>query len=74
MTEAQALRYERRRRQYERERRERERKAKTVIYGTIILLVLMALMGLAEGCVTDAELEARELAYWSNRGVVVSRW
>ena len=74
MTEAQALRAELRRRHYERELIERERRVKTVIYGAIILLALMMLMGLAEGCVTDAELEARELAYWQNHGVAVSRW
>lgn len=73
MTATQALRYERRR--LEAERRER---AKLAIMRAIVLIVgfivICALMGLAEGGVSDAELEAAEVARWEAQGVQIARW
>ena len=73
MTATQALRYERRR--LEAERRER---AKLAFMQAVVLiigfLVICALMGLAEGGVSDAELEAAEFARWEAQGVQIVRW
>lgn len=73
MTNAQALRLERRRREEMLARR-----AQTAIGEAIVimamLLIAIALMCVAEGGVSDAELEAREVAYWAEQGVTIQRW
>ncbi len=73
MTTTQTLRYERRRREAERIERARQPLWQTI---TVILVCLMfaTLMGLAEGGLSEPELEAREIALWESQGISVSRW
>ena len=73
MTATQALRCERRR--LEAERRERAKQAFLQAVVLIVgFIVICALMGLAEGGVSDAELEAAEVARWEAQGVSIARW
>ena len=73
MTTTQTLRYERRRREAERIERARQTLWQTI---TVILVCLLfaTLMGLAEGGLSEPELEAREIALWESQGISVSRW
>ena len=72
-SEQQAMRYERRRRELERERRAREN-VKRAIAALLGFILAMTVMAAAEGGVSDAELEAAEIAYWQEQGVEISRW
>ena len=73
MTATQELRRERRRQEAERIERARRAVWQTIA-GMIIALALCALMGLAEGGVSDTELEASEIARWEAQGVTIHRW
>lgn len=73
MTATQAVRMERRR--LERERIERAHQTvKQAIVIVFACLLIAALMGLAEGGISDAELEAREVSYWAGQGIQIHRW
>ena len=73
MTTTQALRYERRRQEAERIERARQTLWQTI---TVILVCLLfaTLMGIAEGGLSEPELEAREIAFWESQGISISRW
>ena len=73
MTNSQALRLERRRREEMLAKRARLALHETILL-ILMLLVAIALMCVAEGGVSDAEIEARELAYWAEQGVTIQRW
>ncbi len=73
MTATQAMRHERRRQEAARIERARQAIRQTIV-GILVMLGLCILMGLAEGGVSDAELEAQEIARWEARGVTIQRW
>jgi len=67
------MRYERRHREARRAARAREhfRNAIVVLLGVLLSIALMAI---AEGGVSDAELRANEIAYWESQGVTIWEW
>lgn len=72
MTASQAMRYERRRQEAERIERARQAMKQTII-GILVMLALCILMGIAEGGVSDADLEAQEIAHWEAQGIHIVR-
>lgn len=67
MTTKAALRYQRRAERAARERQERTEAVKAALFGLLILLAFL-LAGTA-----DYQEEQRQIAYWADRGVTVSR-
>ena len=61
-----------------REQQERADRARQTLLDTMLLIALLlaavALMCLAEGGVSDAELEARDIAGWASQGITIARW
>ena len=68
MTATQMMRYERRVAKAAQERREREELV------AAILALLLILTAFAIAGTMDFHDEARDLAYWRDRGVIVQRW
>lgn len=73
MTDTRSIRLERRRRE-EQLTRMASIALKEAIMIMVMLLIAIALMCVAEGGVSDAELDAREVAFWAEQGVTIQRW